>query len=188
MRMIGKRVTLREFRAEDISGIRAWVTDNAVIRSLSGTFLRPQTWEMTEQYLRNLLEGNAGGVNFVIAQRDSLKYLGQINLMMVDTTARKAELAIVLLPEHQGCGYAREALALLLKYAFDEMNLNRVYLKVYEDNVRAIALYERMGFTREGRLRQEMYREGRYWDIVLMGLLRPDYYGKRGFDACEADG
>ena len=59
------------------------------------------------------------------------------------------------------------------------MNLNRVYLKVYEDNVRAIALYEDMGFVHEGRLRQEMYREGRYWDALVMGLIRDEYYAGR---------
>lgn len=174
-RLIGKNIVLREFRAEDITGMRGWVTDPEVSRHLSGTYIRPQTWEQTESFLHNMLHGDAGGVNFVIAERESLRYMGQCNLMMIDNLNHKAELAIVIGREHHGKGYGREAIGLLLDFAFNQYNLNRVFLKVHDDNTRAIRLYERCGFRHEGRLRQERFADGRYKDILVMGILRDEF-------------
>lgn len=171
-RMIGDKVVLREFRSEDLSAMRAWITDGEATKYLSSTFIKPQTWEQSESFLRGILQGDVGGVNLVIAEKTSLKYLGQCNLMMIDHGARKAEMAIVMSPEHHGKGCAREAIALLLSFAFDQLNLNRVFLKVDEENTRAIRLYEYCGFRHEGRLRQEVYRDGGYHDLLVMGVLR----------------
>ena len=173
-RVTGERLVLREFRWEDLPEIRRWVTDERTARGLSTVFMKPQTWEQTEQYLRNLLDGGAGA-NFVIARRENLDYLGQCNLMMVDKVARKAEMAIVLQEEHTGQGLGFEAGSLLLDFAFRQMNLNRVTLKVYADNLRAIRLYEKLGFRHEGRLREDMYRDGQYEDTLMMGILKREY-------------
>ena len=176
-RMIGERVTLREFRPEDISGIRSWATDPEVTRFLSSRFMTPQTWEQSESYLRGVLHGDAGGVNLVIAEKESLKYMGQCNLLMIDHQAHKATLAIVMPREYQNQGFGREAIELLLGFAFREMNLNRVTLNVIEDNERAIALYKRCGFVVEGRLRQDQYQHGRYKDLLTMGILKSEFSG-----------
>lgn len=122
-----------------------------------------------------MLNGDAGGANFVIAEKNSYNYLGQCNLMMIDNLARKAELAIVLPTENHAKGYGSEAIRLLLDFGFHQMNLNRVYLKVHQDNARAIALYERCGFVHEGRLRAEIFQDGRYLDTLVMGVLRDEY-------------
>lgn len=174
-RLTGTRVLLREFRQEDISGLRSWVNDSETTRFLSGAFLKPQTWEQTETFLSGILRGDAGGVNFVIAEKDSLRYLGQCNLLMIDQTARHAELAIVIAPDSAGKGYGTEAIGLLLDFAFRQMNLNRVYLKVHADNARAVRCYEKCGFQLEGRLREMTYRDGRYGDVLEMGILRREF-------------
>ncbi|MBI3800044.1 MAG: GNAT family N-acetyltransferase, partial [Deltaproteobacteria bacterium] len=72
-------------------------------------------------------------------------------------------------------GYGTEATALITGYAFETLNLNRVGLQVYEDNERGIKAYERVGFKREGLLRQMMYREGRYWHTITMSMLREEW-------------
>ncbi|MGI6173214.1 MAG: GNAT family N-acetyltransferase [Christensenellales bacterium] len=172
MRVIGENIVLREFRAEDISAMRAWVTDNDTARFLGGTYNRPNTWEDTENYLRNILNGNAGGYNFAVAEKETLRYIGQCNLLSVDFLSRSAELAIVLCPDAQGTGIGFEAVKLLLSYAFDTLNLNRVWLKVWDDNERAIRCYQKAGFRIEGTLREDGYREGRFRDRLIMGILR----------------
>ena len=174
-RMVGNKITLREFRSEDITGMRAWVTDDQVTCFLSGAFVKPNTWEQTEQYLNSILNGDAGGVRLVIAENGSLKYLGQCDLMFIDNIVRKAELAIVIGREHHGQGYGEEAIKLLLDFGFNQMNLNRIYLRVFEDNKRAIALYERCGFVHEGRLREDGYIEGKYTDLLCMGILKSEF-------------
>ena len=174
-RVYGKRIMLREFRQEDISGMRSWATDNDACAGLGPLFIAPQPWEKTERMLNEYLNGTAGGANFAIADREKGNYLGQCNLLSVDRVARHAEMAIVLAPDSVGRGYAREAIGLLLRYAFDEMNLRRVHLKVLADNERAIRCYEACGFRREGVLREHAYHAGRYTDIVVMGILKSEW-------------
>lgn len=173
-RIASSRLILREYRREDLSALRAWVNDSETTRYLGAAYRRPQTWEQTEEWLSRRLDGDLGGECFVIADAASGKYLGQCDLMMIDTIARKAELAIVLLPEARGRGIAREAVQMLVRYAFDTMNLNRVFLKCAAANERALRLYEKCGFCEEGRLREDLFIEGRYVDCVLLGRLRSD--------------
>jgi RimJ/RimL family protein N-acetyltransferase len=173
-RIVGERIVLREYRWEDLADIRAWVTDAETTRYLSGTFYKPHTLQQTEEYLRNVLEGGAGA-NFIIAERESLSYLGQCNIMRVDNIARKAELGFVIGREHTGKGYGYEAGRMLIDFAFRQMNLNRVSLKVHADNPRAIRLYEKLGLRHEGCLREEVYQDGQYVDVLVMGLLRREW-------------
>ncbi|MBQ9951398.1 MAG: GNAT family N-acetyltransferase [Clostridia bacterium] len=177
-RITGERVALREFRQEDISGIRSWATDVETTRTLGGAYLKPQTWEQSERYLSNLLNGDAGGVNLVIADRESLRYLGQCSLMMVDNVARHAELAVVMCPVCQNQGLGQEGVRLMLGFAFRQMNLNRVHLKVRADNARAIRCYEKCGFVKEGTLRAHAWDDGEYRDVVVMGVLREEFYAE----------
>jgi RimJ/RimL family protein N-acetyltransferase len=68
----------------------------------------------------------------------------------------------------------------LLRFGFEEMNLNRVSLHVFEFNERAVACYKKCGFQMEGRLRQNYYGEGRYWDVFVMGILRDEFAALHG--------
>ncbi len=74
-----------------------------------------------------------------------------------------------------GKGYGTDAMRVLLRYAFTEINLHRVSLTVYEYNPRAIRSYEKCGFRVEGRVRQRLNREGRRWDEIYMGILREEW-------------
>ena len=78
-------------------------------------------------------------------------------------------------PEHWGKGYGTEAMRLLLRYAFTELNLHRVTLFLFEYNPRAMRSYEKAGFRVEGRMRQVVRREGRAWDAIWMGILRSEW-------------
>lgn len=173
-RISGKTIVLREFREEDIDDIRTWVVDDTTTHMLGSVFIKPQTWEQTQQYLANIMQGGSGA-DFVIADKCTLNYLGQCNIMMVDSIARKAEISIVMLPQFQGKGIAAEGLSLVLDFAFSQLNLHRVYLKVAAANTRAIRLYEKMGFQLEGRLRDDLYQDGAYGDLLLYGLLRSEW-------------
>lgn len=171
--LIGEDILLREFRQEDISGLRSWVNDDSA-RFLGAAYIKPQTWEQTEAYLASLLRGDAGGLNLVIADKTTRRYLGQISLMMIDQSARRAELAIVMAPDSAGKGYATQAIRVITRYAFEQLNLRRLYLQVHADNNRARHVYDKCGFAEEGRLREHIYRDGQYIDLIQMGLLRRD--------------
>lgn len=176
----GQRVLLREYQMEDLPYARLWVNDPETTAMLSHRFLPAQSWEDTEAYFRSVVEDRNPGYHFVIAQKEDGAYLGQIDLFSLQQVDRHAELGIVIgEAKHRGKGYGREAIGLLLGYAFDHCNLNRVHLTALADNLQGIRCYEACGFVREGVLRQHSYMNGAYRDLVQMGVLREDWR-KRG--------
>ena len=78
-------------------------------------------------------------------------------------------------PEFWGKGYGSDAMNVILRFGFRQLNLNRVNLNVFEYNPRAIRSYEKVGFQIEGRERQWIAREGKRWDIIYMGILRREW-------------
>jgi len=102
--------------------------------------------------------------------------IGNCGLMLFDWRIRMAEAGIFIGEKRLwNQGYGSGAMTLLLRHAFETLNLNRISLHVYETNLRAIRSYEKVGFIHEGRLRQAEYQDGRYVDVVLMSVLRSDW-------------
>ncbi|MGB5846211.1 MAG: GNAT family protein [Anaerolineales bacterium] len=77
--------------------------------------------------------------------------------------------------EYWGKGYGKDAMQILQRYAFDELNLHRLSLTVFDYNQRAIRSYEKAGFIVEGRSRQYLNREGQRFDMIFMGILREEW-------------
>src|SRR5256885_3889053 len=112
---------------------------------------------------------------FAIETKDGV-HIGNTNLFNASPENRSAELGIMIgEKEYRSRGLGTDALTTLARFGFDEMNLNRIQLTVYSFNERAQAAYRKAGFVEEGRLRQAMYREGVYHDILVMGLLRHEF-------------
>jgi len=174
-RIYGKDIVLREYSWDDQMEIRQWATDPETTKWLGSAYVRPQPFEQTQSWLRAHLEGNAGGVNYAIADRATDRYLGQINLFKMDTQARHAEMAIVLCPDSQSRGIGRIAIDMMLCCAFETWNLNRVYLYVDAENTRAVACYRACGFQEEGRMRADRFWGGAYHDSLIMGILRSEW-------------
>ncbi len=74
-----------------------------------------------------------------------------------------------------GKGYGSDAMNVILRYAFQEMNLRRIALDTFEYNIRGIRSYEKVGFVHEGRMRGYLNRDGRRWDMLFMGILREEW-------------
>jgi RimJ/RimL family protein N-acetyltransferase len=104
------------------------------------------------------------------------RLIGLIDLYTVYWSHREAFMGIHIGErDYWGKGYGTDALRVLLRYAFDELNLQRVSLSVLEGNERAVRSYEKCGFRYEGRERQVWAYDGRRWDEVYMGLLRSEW-------------
>ncbi|MHB0864222.1 GNAT family N-acetyltransferase [Paenibacillus sp. SEL3] len=174
--IIGKRVVLREYRQEDIPDIRKWVNDPEITRGLSDVFIYPHSQVNSESFVQMMIDGNPEIKGFVIAHKDTLDYIGQLDLFKINWVNRHATLGIVIGRDGDlGKGYGREAIRLLQKFAFHTLNLHRLELEVYAFNERAHRCYLASGFKEEGRLREKLFREGRYYDIIQMGILRSEY-------------
>ena len=95
---------------------------------------------------------------------------------MLEWTNRSAEFGIFIGDKtFWNNGYGCEATRLTLQHGFETLNLNRIYLHVFETNPRAIHVYDKIGFIREGKLRQTTFRNGRYIDTLIMSMLRSEW-------------
>jgi RimJ/RimL family protein N-acetyltransferase len=112
-------------------------------------------------------------------ERESDTAIGVTSLINIDTKNRNAECIIDIgEKEYWGKGYDSESLKLLLEYAFKELNLHRVSLRVFSFNERAIHIYNKLGFKKEGVLRESLFRNGKWHDIITIGILKREYTSK----------
>ena len=116
-------------------------------------------------------------ISFMIVDKSDGKTIGQTALVRPDWVSRAVTFYILLLDKSfWGRGLGREATELVLRYAFEELNLNRVQLHVNTENARARKVYEDMDFKVEGTLRQAMYKKNQYYDFFVMSILRDEYF------------
>ncbi|MBI5354655.1 MAG: GNAT family N-acetyltransferase [Chloroflexi bacterium] len=114
---------------------------------------------------------------FSIRMLEDNRLLGDINLDVVNNwLGRNAFVGIGIADRNDwGKGYGTDAMKVMLRYAFTEVNLNRVTLTVFEYNPRAIRSYEKVGFQHEGRQRARLLKDGKRWDMLFMGILREEW-------------
>ena len=175
----GKRVRLRAYRDEDLKSMLAAVNNGAVTRYLQS--MRPVSQVQEREFLDAAMRANdPQKVSFAVESNDS-EYLGGVGLMHVDQRNPSAELGILIArPDDWGKGYGTEAALLMLRHGFEEMNLHRIHLRVYDYNERGQKSYVRLGFSEEGRLRQAHYRHGAWHDVVLMSILAEEFFTQHG--------
>jgi diamine N-acetyltransferase len=169
----GPRVSLRAIEIEDLDRCWRWMNDTEVRRFL-GVAPFPISRAEERQWIEGLPSRRDERQMAIVAE-DGV-HIGNLGLMNFDWTNRHAELGILIGErEYWDKGYGAEAIRLLLGLAFRDMNLNCVWLRVFEYNLRGIRCYEKVGFIHEGRERQRMYRDGRFWDCIRMGMLRDEF-------------
>jgi RimJ/RimL family protein N-acetyltransferase len=168
----GSRIRLRRIERQDIPTFVRWFGDPEVREYLM--INRPISNAEEERWFERKLEEEDSEI-YAIETMDGA-HIGNIELFNIDTRHRHAELGIVIGEKaYWGQGYGSDAVRTLLRFGFEEMNLHRVFLRVYEDNARGIRAYEKCGFRHEGRLREANYRKGRYWDELVMGVLNDEF-------------
>ena len=168
----GTRVLLRAARREDMVAICGFNNDVEVELAGGGDPPIPQSLErLLAEFDDDSAKGGRNGATFVIEADDQC--IGHCSLFMFDATARTAALGITIGDKaYWGQGYGREALQLLLDYAFRLRNLRRVWLTVNGRNERAIRAYRACGFVEEGRQREHVWSDGAYDDLVYMAVTR----------------
>ena len=123
-------------------------------------------------------ESSAVDVSFAIHREGEEEPLGVIGLMNVSEANLSADLSVIVgEKEDRERGLGTEAIRVLLRYAFEELGLNRVGLSVFEFNDLAISAYEKLGFRGEGRLRQAIRRDDSFYDAILMSVLASEWGG-----------
>lgn len=97
--------------------------------------------------------------------------IGYCQVKNIDHANYSCELGFCLAPEHQGKGYGARLVKELINYVTEKLNMHRLYVEVFADNQRAISLYERCGFAKEGMLRDKVLKRGDFKDVIIMGLI-----------------
>ncbi len=168
---------LRELKEDDAPFMLEWMHDNEVQKGFQKKMLDMTLDDaiffcQSSKIPKKLAEGVS--VHFAITDSND-EYQGTISLKDISLNNKSAEYAISLRRTSWGKGLAKAASLELLKKAFNEYGLHRVYLTVFADNERAIHLYEKCGFKKEGQLRKHIYRDGKYVDWCLYGILSEEF-------------
>jgi RimJ/RimL family protein N-acetyltransferase len=168
----GPRIYLRAIETDDLNRCHSWINDEGVTGTLAinepHSLLREASW--VERVARSQ---DPSELALAICLSEGDRHIGNCGLHGIDMKSRTASLGLFIgEADCRGQGYGTEVVRTLCVYAFDELNLNKIRLDVYAFNEGAIRTYEKVGFRREGVLRQELYRGGAYHDVIRMGLLR----------------
>ena len=166
---------LRPLASGDLRRCVKWFSDPQIIRFLGRN--TPVTFAEEEKWFRDY-ERRTDEQIFAI-EVDG-RHIGNLGLHRIDRTHRKADIGIVIGErEYWSMGIGTEALRVALRYGFDALGLNKISLDVLEYNARAIRTYERVGFQREGIHREDMYKDGRFVNVVRMSLLARELVDER---------
>jgi RimJ/RimL family protein N-acetyltransferase len=174
----GRLVTLRRHRPENLGAISRWYRDPELSR-LTRYSMRPMPQEEIDRFFATrLLAG--GSVAYGIHERGTERLIGLTTFSSLDADNGSVLFHITIGERDAwGHGFGTEAAELMLWLAFERMGLHRVGLSVFAFNERAIRSYRKAGFVEEGRLRSAIARDSRYWDEVLMGILRDEWLARR---------
>lgn len=168
----GRLVRLAAPSQEDAAILARWSHDAAYLRAVDTDYARPRGPEAFAVGD----SASANSVEFRLRTLDDDRLIGFVALHSIEWNNRAGQVSIGIgEPGYRGKGYGSDALRLVLRYAFDELNLERVGLDVISGNAAAIRAYERAGFRQEGALRRAVLRDGQRQDRLLMGILRAEW-------------
>ncbi len=172
----GRLVRLSATRPDEAEALSRWSEDSEYRRLMDTDWARP---EPVETFQRQHGSGS-NAAYFSLRTLADDRFIGFVVIHAIEWNNGAGTLAIGIgEPEYRGKGYGSDALALILHYAFCELNLHRVGLDVHSTNSRAIRAYEKSGFIHEGALREAGYRDGSRYDRVQMGILRPEWEARQ---------
>jgi RimJ/RimL family protein N-acetyltransferase len=167
---VGDKIYLRALEKADAKTVTPWFNDLEITRNL--TSWRPLSLETEEGFIAALADAQHDLV-LGICEKSSDALVGVTGLHGFAPPDLKAMFGIMLGREHHDKGYGSEATRLMVKIAFETVNVHRVWLEVHLRNQGGLRAYEKAGFQREGLLREAVYRDGGWLDVVVMGILRP---------------
>jgi RimJ/RimL family protein N-acetyltransferase len=168
--LLGKRICLGPMLQADAPQIFNW-RNTIGLAHMNGEY-RPTDQMMFDGWLATI-GSDPTKVLFTIRKQGNLALIGFIQLTGINPVSRVAELGILIGDEeNRSQGYGAEAIEMMIHFAWRDLNLQRLFLRVVGDNSRAIHVYGKVGFEREGVQRRAAYVDGQFVDVTMMGLLR----------------
>jgi len=176
--LTGEKVRLAPISKDDLPIYHKWFSNTEFLRLLMPDVAMPKTIENELAWYEEASKSKDEYV-FGIRALDDDRLLGNCSIFSISQSSRNAEVGIYIgEPSEWGKGFGSDALNVLVRFGFMDVNLHRIELHVFGYNARAIRSYEKVGFVREAVLREALYRDGIYHDIHIMGILRRDWLAK----------
>lgn len=174
MNILGKHLTLRAVEESDLPYLHRWAND-PVTQEAIGELHFPSSAHFHKGWFESL---RADKLNhrFVVEAPDGP--IGTSSIVSIDWRNRHAWHGLVIGDSsHRGKGYGVDAVMATMRFAFEELGLERLDGGMIEYNTRSISLYcgPKLGWKQEGRRRNYFYRKGRFWDQIVVGVTRADY-------------
>lgn len=173
-------IKLRYFEPADFKQLIDWVETPALMLQWAGpSFVFPLNEFQLKEYLKDANEEKSASFIYSVVDAATDKVIGHISLTRINRNNRSARIGRVLVgdPEAKGKGICKEMMRQVLAVAFDELNLHRVTLGVFDFNKPAIACYEGVGFQKEGLMRDHQKFGDEYWSLWEMGILEDEWRG-----------
>jgi RimJ/RimL family protein N-acetyltransferase len=167
----GEHVILRAFEREDAERCYRWMNDPSIVRTLKTRY--PIAFQNEMEWLDRAMHASATERHFAIERKDDRTHIGNASIHEIDWVSRVSSFGMFIgEPSAWNRGFGSDAISTLVRFAFEEMNLQKLRINVFEYNDRAKHVLETHGFVQEGRLRREFFREGTYHDILVFSTFR----------------
>jgi diamine N-acetyltransferase len=173
----GQKVQLRPVKRSDVDYFLVWFNDPEVIQYLN--MYLPMTEMYEENYIQEFYKDYTK-VRLVIeaVEGQSVKPIGSIGLDSINPKDHNATFGIAIgEKDYWSKGYGTEATRLLVNYGFEQLNLHRINSSVFSFNERSLRMHKKVGFKEEGRQREYVFKNGRYHDHILLGILKSEWKG-----------
>ncbi len=182
MNILGKKVTLRAIEEEDLPQLHIWANDRGIWYMLGGWHF-PSSMEYQKKWFSSLQSDSLNQRFAVVVPHTGL--VGTANLVEIDWKNNHAFHGIMLGDiDMRGKGYGTDTIMAIMRYAFEELHFERLDSSIIEYNSVSLNVYcKKCGWKEEGRLRRWYFRKNNYWDKILIGVTRDDY-----FDLIEKNG
>ena len=174
-KVIGDRLYLSSMNLNDVEKYVEWISSPIVSDGMGNTS-NILTESLDKEFIEKALKNGDKCFAIILLKNDEL--IGNCSIYCENDNTRVAELGIFIGDERfRNNGYGQEALNLLLDYGFNYLNLNSVYLNVFSFNDVAINCYKKIGFKEAGRLRENYFLNGKYYDVIYMDILKREFNG-----------
>lgn len=166
----GELIRLRAREEEDEPLLFTWFNDPEVTQFL--TLRYPLSHAKERMFIERNSDIAYANASFAVVRKDTGELIGGVSLEQASPENRSAVLGITIGDKsHWDGGYGTDTMRTVSRFGFEMMNLHRIELDVYADNARAVRCYEKVGYQLEGRLRDAVFKFGRYQDVLRMSVL-----------------
>ena len=173
-------IMLREISREDLPTINLWRRDPVVSDGV-GAPRRFIGLDVDVRWYEDYLTRRSNEVRCAVCLADSGQLVGMVSLTRIDHIHRNAEYnAVVGERGSQNRGIGTAATKAMVRHGLFDLNLHRIYVSIVKENVSSIRMCEKAGFREEGTIREGAYKNGRYHDLVLMGVLKHELQTSEG--------